>query len=498
MRLADRQAMEAFCLPEAILMEHAGLALVERLTLRFGKLLPHSRGVVVAGKGNNGGDVLATARLLVERGCCNVQCVLLGDEKELSEATRKQLMLLNAQGFKTHPKLTPELLENADWVLDGLFGTGFIGPVAPNFHKSIELINSCAGRKWILSADLPSGLDANTGKALGAAVKASETVAFGFFKRGLTTGDAAELVGNLHLAPIQIPRAVSPAGWNTFLYTREDASAHLPQRKQNSHKGNFGHVTVVAGSSNQEGAPALAALGALRAGAGLVSIHAPSDTLLTLRTRLRAEIQTESLEVSTLALAAPRVLVVGPGLGTENWDQLAVLLKSKHLLVLDADALNLLSSKGAEAKALLSQRAPTATILTPHPKEASRLLGLSIEEIERDRFHSCAEIAKQWNALVALKGAGTLCSGPGSPLIVVRAGDSGLAKGGTGDVLAGVVGALLAQGLAPMDALLLSVYLHGKSSELLTRRNGHSRSTLASEVADGVAEAIEGLECPGS
>jgi ADP-dependent NAD(P)H-hydrate dehydratase / NAD(P)H-hydrate epimerase len=500
MRLADRQATEVFGLPEILLMEHAGLALVSALTRRFGTWLKHSRGLVIAGKGNNGGDVIAAARCLVAQGCHQVFTVVLADEASLSELGRTQLSLLRKQGLSWGRELGPERFEKVDWILDGIVGTGLCGPLDTTTRKNVELMNAFSAGKWVVSADLPSGLDGNTGKPLGAAVKASETVALGFLKRGLTTGDAAEYVGRLSLATIQIPRTVPSAGWDTFLYTAEDAAKHLPERKKSSHKGSFGHVSVIAGNSDKEGAPALAAIGALRAGAGLVTVHAPNETLLTLRPRLRAEIQTETLEVSALALLPPRVLVIGPGLGTsENqWEQLSLLLTTKHVLVLDADALNLLSAHSADAKALLKQREPNTTVLTPHPKEASRLLGNSVEEIENDRFQSCSQIAQEWNAFVGLKGAGTLCSGPGAPLVVVQAGDSGLSKGGTGDVLAGMVGALLAQGLPANEALPLSVYLHGRSSELVTRRNGHSRSTLASEVADGIVEVLKELECRGS
>lgn len=498
MRLAEKQAIEHFGLQENILMEHAALALVERLVLRFGKLLSKSQGIVVAGKGNNGGDVLAAARLLLERGSCQVLPVLLADEKSLSASAQSQLSLLKAQGFSVSAELTRPQLESADWILDGIVGTGLTGPLSQKLQDSVALINSVSAKKWVISADLPSGLDSDTGKALGAAVKASETVAFGFLKRGLTTGDAAEYAGKVSLATIQVPRAVRSPTWVTFLYSQEDAALALPLRKRTSHKGNFGHVSVVAGLPNQEGASALAALGALRTGAGLVSIHAPSETLLSLRTRLSAEIQTETLDVSSLLSAATRVLVIGPGLGVGNWDTLAALLGSKHILVLDADALNLLSANPVAAKALLQKREPNTTVLTPHPKEAARLMASSVDDIERDRFRACQMLTQQWNAFVVLKGAGSICSGPGAPLVVVTSGDSGLSKGGSGDVLAGIAAALMAQGLGPKEALPLSVYLHGRSSELITLRNGHSRSTLASEVAGFVTEVIKELECLGS
>lgn len=494
MKRADAEAIQTFELPELLLMEHAAEALVESLAQRYGLLLPRSRGIVLAGNGNNGGDVLAATRLLHERGCSNIFVVLVGPT-EMTPSAQKQLALLAHLGLAWGRELSTELLQACDWVLDGMLGTGLSRPVEGEFKERIELLNTVAGRKWIVSADIPSGLSADTGNPLPVAVKASVTVALGFHKRGQVTGEAANHVGRLVLAPIQIPRTVSSQGWDSFLYTQEDAS-RLPLRRGSSHKGDFGRVSILAGPPNREGAAALSALGALKAGTGLVTVHASRKTLDSLRPRLAPEIMSEELGESFRA-SPPHAVAVGPGLGVETagWDILQMCLGRKDALVIDADGLTLLARDPKAAIPLLAARWERATVLTPHPKEAAALLETSTEAVQMDRYASARALAERWKCSIVLKGSGTLCTAPGAPIVAVQAGDSGLSKGGTGDVLSGVLASFLAQGLTPAQAVPLAVYVHGKASELLTARYGHSRSSLASEVATAVADVLTELEC---
>jgi len=494
MREADSLAIQRFGLPEILLMEHAALALVGALQERFGALLPQSKGVVLAGSGNNGGDALAAARVLHERGCQNIFIVLTGGERPLSQSTQLQLGLLSKQGLAWGRELSPELLAASDWVLDGMLGTGLNHALDAATVNCIELVNRFSGKKWIVSADIPSGLSADTGAPCPVAIQASHTVCLGFHKRGLLTGDAADHVGRLTLAPIQIPRAVAPEALNCFLYTEEDAR-RLPSRRLNSHKGSFGKVAIVAGAQNREGAAGLSALGALKAGAGLVTVTASEQTLKSLQPRLSAEIMTEAL-TPDWAPVPDVVLVVGPGFGTgePEWQMLQRYLAHPGPLVLDADALTLLALHAELARKLIGERSHP-TVLTPHPKEAAALMATSVEEIQRDRYATVYHLANLWLCNAILKGNGTLCASPSMPLVAVRAGDPGLAKGGTGDVLAGIVAAFLAQGMSAAHAVPLAVFVHGKASELLTQRSGHSRSSLASEVAAAVSDVLAGLEC---
>lgn len=493
MKRADEEAIQTFELPELLLMEHAAEALVEALAGRFGSLLAQSRGIVLAGNGNNGGDVLAATRLLHERGCTNIFVVLVGPP-EMTKSTQKQLALLAHLGVAWGRELSAELLQACDWVLDGMLGTGLSRPVEGEFRDRIELLNTVAGRKWIVSADIPSGLSADTGNPSPVAVKASVTISLGFHKRGQVTGEAANHVGRLILAPIQIPRTVSSQGWESFLYTEEDAF-RLPSRRASSHKGDFGRVSILAGPPNREGAAALSALGALKAGTGLVTVHASRTTLESLRPRLAPEIMSEEWG-EIFAQSPQHAVAVGPGLGVDasGWEVLKACLSRKDALVVDADGLTLLANHPKAAIPLLAARWESSTVLTPHPKEAATMLDTTTEIVNADRYAAAHALADRWKCAIVLKGSGTLCTAPGAPIVAVQAGDSGLSKGGSGDVLSGVLASFLAQGLSTAHAVPLAVYVHGKASELLTARYGHSRSSLASEVATAVADVLTELE----
>jgi NAD(P)H-hydrate epimerase len=221
MREVDRNTIQALGIPEIVLMEHAALAVVETLSCRFGRVLPETKGIVLAGPGNNGADALATVRLLHERGCHSIFVVLVegGEPSQLSPLTTLQLGILGKLGIPWGKKLSKELLEASDWVIDGIFGTGLKRDLSPKTTKTIELLNQFAGSKWILSVDVPSGLSSDTGKPRGIAVKASQTVTLGFVKRGLVTAEGADYVGDLKLSPIQIPRLL-PFAVDTFWYKK--------------------------------------------------------------------------------------------------------------------------------------------------------------------------------------------------------------------------------------------------------------------------------------
>lgn len=486
MRTADEKAIQTFHLPELLLMEHAALALVQALESRFSTSLKNTHGVVLAGPGNNGGDVLAAVRLLLEKGCALT--VVCPPSAKVSATCAAQRDLLQAAKAVVVDALAPGLLEKSDWVLDGLMGIGLDRPLAKPLCDLIEEVNTFANRIWIVSADIPSGLCADTGRALPCAIRASETVTFGFYKRGLVTGDAAAFVGKLRLAPIQIPRQCAPQEPEALLFTANDA--HLPERGKASHKGDFGKVAVIAGPTDKEGAAALAALGVLRAGAGLVTVFARAETLASLRPRLAAEIMTAELSAYQNGFAAT---VVGPGLG-DDWKTVERVLAGSGAVVLDADALGLLVANESKAHALLrTRKAPT--VLTPHPKEAGRLLGVHTDAVQADRYGSIRALQTKWQCAVILKGAGSLCTVGDGPILAVPFGDAGLAKGGTGDVLAGVLASFLAQGIEPALALPLAVCAHGTASERLTEAYGHTRSTLASEVANRIANVLSEWEC---
>jgi ADP-dependent NAD(P)H-hydrate dehydratase / NAD(P)H-hydrate epimerase len=491
---ADRYTVQSLGLPEVILMEHAALAVVRRLRSRFRGLLNGTRGVLVAGTGNNGGDAMAAARILRQQGCRNVTLVLIGDEEKLTPSARLQYRALLKLGIPTTSALDESLLEACDWIVDGLFGTGLKRPVEGEARQVIESINRFAHRRWVLSIDIPSGLNPNTGNPLGLAVHACETVALGYLKKGLVTGQGADYVGRLHLRFIQIPRAIPGLRPDALLYGREDAH-HLPLRRESGHKGDYGHCYFFAGETETQGAALLSCLAAFRSGAGLVTLVGPRGEPVDVRSRIPIEIMTAAWGPDLKArLKEGAALGIGPGFGTSDakWALLVDALATPWPIVLDADALTLLANHRAEATGLLKRRR-AVTVLTPHPKEASRLLDTSTEAIQADRYEACRRIQQTWGACVVLNGRGTIIACPERPLIVVTAGDAGLSKGGTGDLLTGVLTSLLAQGMKPTRALPLGTYLHGRASEIFTQKAGHTRSALAGEIAAQLTRALAEL-----
>jgi ADP-dependent NAD(P)H-hydrate dehydratase / NAD(P)H-hydrate epimerase len=496
MREVDRHTTVELAIPEIVLMEHAALAIVDALAKRFGNLLPDSKGLILSGPGNNGGDACAVGRLLVERGCKHLFIILVDDKSKLSDSTNLQLNILGKLGIAWGRELSREMLEACDWVVDGLFGTGLTRALEGKHKEAVQTLNAHAGKKWVVSIDVPSGLSADTGNPIGECVKASETVTLGFFKRGLVTGRAADYVGRLSLASIQIPRQ-HPLAPETFLYGRSDA-ARIPARRPASHKGDFGQVYVWASESDKAGASALSVVGALRAGAGLVTLVGEKNAIEAGRAILPVEAMTSVFSGKLSEGKKNSVYVFGPGMGTDDkhWKVLQAALKEAECLVLDADSLSLLAAHSSEARTLIQRRQETGliTILTPHPKEASRLLDTTVDAIELDRYAAVKTLSDTWHCTVLLKGKGTLIRATHGPVIAVCQGDSGLSKGGTGDLLSGVIAGLLAQQIPQAQAIPLAAYLHGRASELLSQSRGTSRSSLASEIADQIPAAISEAE----
>lgn len=493
-RSVDQYAIHQLGIPEILLMEHAALAVADAISNRFGSSLALSKGLVLAGPGNNGADALASVRILEERGCQQILVVLVHDDpsKKAAPLVELQLSILGKLGIASGVELTRELLEACDWVVDGIYGTGLKQNLSGKSLEAVELVNQFAGKKWIVSVDIPTGLNSDTGKVMGAAVHANETVTLGFFKRGLVTAHSADYVGQILLATIQIPRIV-PLVVDTFWYNRADIS-RLPIRKKSSHKGDFGHVWILAGEADKEGACLISIWGALKTGAGLVSLLGSPEELTRLKPRLPAEVMTEALSPEFLNQASRGSIVLGPGLGVKQIQKVRACLESHWPLVLDADALTVVAEHADEVFPLFKKRQGIPTILTPHPKEAARLLGTTVEQVENDRFQSVQALAEKYQCYVLLKGKGTCIRGPKGPTFVITQGDSGLAKGGSGDLLSGILGTLMLQGLSLQQAILLGAYLHGRASELLTQRTGTARASLPTEIAGELTVALSELE----
>ena len=451
-------------IPGLVLMERAGLAAWQVLQRRW----PAARRLaVLCGPGNNGGDGYVLARAARAAGC-EVQLVEVGDGRRGADADACRQAALSA-GLV--PSRRYEQLAAAEVLVDALFGIGLSRPPINPYADAIAAINA-AGRP-VLSLDVPSGLNADTGTAPGAVVRASVTVSFIALKQGLVTGDARDVVGALELVTLDIPAST---GADLAPAARRLPVPRLLPRRRVAHKGEAGHVLVIGGSPGYAGAARLAAEAALRSGAGLVSVATVAESVPLVHAG-RPEIMTHAVtDAAQLAplLARASVVAIGPGLGQGVWGQtmFGAVRDLKLPLVLDADALNLLA---------INPQHRADWCLTPHPGEAARLLGLpDARAINADRYAAVSALRARFGGAVILKGAGTLVAGDAG-IGVVTAGNPGMASGGMGDVLTGVVAALCAQGLALSDAAAHGAMAHALAADRVAARDGE-RGLLASDL----------------
>jgi len=505
MRGVDRAAIERLGLPALVLMENAALGVVDAI----GRQYPDAESAAIfCGPGNNGGDGLAVARQLATRGYA-VEVFLADGGRPLEGDAALQLAVCRRLELSIHqlpPDAGPQALAAAlaaarehDLVIDALFGTGLARPLAGLFASLVAGLNEVPRPR--IAVDIPSGLSGSHAEPPGPHLLADLTVTFAAPKVAHVFPPAADAVGELVVTDLGFPaRLVEEAEGDLHLLVGEELRGLLPPRARDSHKGDFGHLLLVAGSLGKAGAAVLAARAAVRAGAGLVTAAVPAPILpivhlgsvesmgLPLPTRPAAAdggagaLAAAAADVVLQALAGKSALAVGPGLGQEAETVAAVrrLVAAAALpLVLDADGINAYAGRAGD---LAARRAPT--VLTPHPGELGRLLGTSTREVQADRPAAARQAAAATGAIVVLKGSLTLIAAPGGGLYVNPTGNPGMASGGTGDVLTGILGSLLAQRLEPLDAACLAVYLHGLAGDLaLARLRGPS---LAAEdlIAD--------------
>ena len=477
MREIERLAIAEGGLPGAELMERAGAG-------TFRTLVRHWPGVhrvaVVCGAGNNGGDGFVVARRAREAGF-DVRVLGVGDPARLGRDASAMLDAMREAGVDLEPFAAPAL-EGVSVVVDALFGTGLSRPVAGAPAAAIEAMNAAGAS--VLSVDVPSGIDADTGSVRGAAaVRASLTLTFIAPKRGLFTGAGPDHCGRLEHDALGVPPALAgrvPASAARLDYDRLPDHPCLGRRLRGAHKGDHGHVLVVGGDRGFAGAVRLAAVAAARVGAGLVSV-ATREAHAAAVSAMRPEIMSRGVEdeASLEALTGrATVVAVGPGLGRGTWGErmfASALGYRSGLLVVDADALNHLAGAGRSA----TRR--DDWVLTPHPGEAARLLGVSTGEVQADRFAAAAAIRERFGGVCVLKGAGTIVdAGPPRPVGVCVNGNPGMGTGGTGDVLTGVVAGLAAQGAGPVDAAELGVCVHGKAGDRAARAG--ERGLLAGDL----------------
>jgi NAD(P)H-hydrate epimerase len=494
MRAVEQVAIGRLGVASIDLMERAGRALTESAAHL---VRPGGRFLVVCGAGNNGGDGWVAARLLQPSGRVRVFAVLSPDALGGDAATNASRAL--AAGVPVQPFDPAAGLGAgpADLVIDALLGTGLSRPAEGRFAEAIAAMAGArrAGAR-VLSADLPSGLSADTGRPLGPCVEADATVTFGLMKRGLALHPGVGLAGAVTVADLGLPApALDAVPEQCRLLEEPEARRLVPARHPEAHKGEAGRVLVVAGSPGKTGAATLALTGALRGGAGLVTLAA-REAVLPLALAGRPEAMSAALpgegalgpdDLTALAglARAADALVVGPGLyrGAETGALLYDLLASaSRPAVLDADALNALAPEPAWLGKL---GAPV--ILTPHPGELARLSGLSIEAVQADRIGLAMGRAEAWGVTLVLKGARTVVAAPGRPAEVIPTGNPGLATGGTGDVLAGLCGALLGGGLGPFEAACAAAWVHGAAGDLLAERLGQ-RGLLAGDLGEAIGQ----------
>lgn len=463
------------------LMTRAGRAAFTLIQQRWAHCSPVE---VFCGGGNNGGDGYVVAALAAEAGI-PVRVWALSDKLKGDALTAKAWAQNSGVAITPWAGQSPAA---GSIVVDAMLGTGLSGAVRARYAEAIAVIN--ASPAPVIAVDTPSGLCSDTGRLLGEAARAQATMTFIGLKRGLFTAAAAEVVGELVFDDLQVPRDILDAMPPSALRADyRDIALALSPRSPTAHKGRFGHVLVVGGDNGMAGAALLSASAAGRCGAGLVSCatraaHIPA--LVAARPEIMAH-AVDSDDALAPLLARASVVAAGPGLGQAEWGRvlLSAVLASDLPAVVDADALNLVASKQVDLGAEHAAR-----IITPHPGEAARLLACDVEEIQADRFAAARELNRRYGAVVLLKGAGTLiCDGAQS--WVIGGGNPGMASGGMGDVLTGVIAALLAQHLPPADAARIGAAVHNLAADLAASEG--QRGTLAGDVVANIRKAVNGI-----
>ncbi len=490
------------------LMEKAGRS-VGRVAAHFLSALdsedsePSFSCLVLAYKGCNGGDALVAARELIQRNQ-NVRVALFGAPnefkgdsgwhlKQLKAASRKKnvgkLDLVTVRDAASLEKKAE--LRHDTVVIDGLFGMGLKRPLGPPFDEVVRWVNASGAR--IIAVDVPSGLDADSGKVLGEGIRADITVTMGLPKIGLLRQSAIDYVGKLVVADLPYPpEFIAEIKTDVHLIHESDLRPFLPRRKYSAHKGDFGHVLIVAGSQGLIGAANLCATASVRSGAGLTTLCVPDKVYSAVAAAAPPEVMVRPLSDTHFENFAQRVnvLACGCGLGqsAEAKSLVEILVRRwSQPMVLDADALNAIAP---DPNILLDAKAPI--IITPHPREMARLIGKTVDQVQADRWEIAKQFARRYKVIVILKGARTVVASPLGEIWVNSTGNPAMASGGVGDTLTGVIAALLAQKLKPFDAARAGVYLHGLAGDLAAQKRGE-RAILASDLLTNLGSAFATL-----
>ena len=510
MQMIDKMAIEEAGIPGIILMENAAFRVVEQIEKMTGSL-KGKKILLVAGKGNNGGDAFAAARQLSGKGA-EVCVYIVADKESIKGDAEINLNILYNCCFKVFELANEKYELNinrfrndlalCDMVVDGIFGTGFKGEIEGTIAEIITEINNSG--KPVLSIDIPSGVDGSTGRVSKAYIKASATVTFALPKPGLILHPGCNCTGKLDIADIGIPWGIiNKMDINMHLIDRNMVAAMLPTRPNNSNKGDYGRILILTGSKGMTGAGCLAGHAALRAGAGLVYLGVPAslshiyDCMMAetitcpLEDLGKGYISADSLERISDLMEKMTVVTIGPGLSVNDEIKKVVefvISNAKVPLILDADALNCIAGDVSVLKEL-----GTMAVLTPHPGEMARLAGVTVKDVQENRVEMALEFAQKWNVIVVLKGYRTVVASPGGRICINPTGNPGMASAGTGDVLAGTIAALAGQGLSLEDASVAGVYLHGAAGDRAAALKGQY-GMIAGDIINELPEVIKDLQ----
>ncbi|HEC98135.1 MAG TPA: NAD(P)H-hydrate dehydratase [Nitrospirae bacterium] len=512
MREIDRQTIEDYGIASPVLMERAGLSVVNRIKQCFDRSI---RVLVLAGSGNNGGDGLVVARLLHNEGW-DVTVFLIAPPEKLSHDCLRQYETAEKMGVRIYTEKLPVLKDlRGSLVIDAILGTGLNKPLRGEISNLADRVNSA--RPDVVAVDIATGVSSDTGKIMGTAVKAGFTVTFGLPKVGHLIYPGAEYTGRLFVEDIGFPPALlNSESISLELIEKERVSLLLPERLKNSYKGDYGHVLVIGGSVGKTGAPLLSARAALRSGAGLVTIGTPERITDSLMASVLEEMtlplpSTASGTVSREAAGTvldflhekADVLAIGPGLSTDRETVefvLETISNSPVPMVVDADGLNALSTLDYKDLSGFLNKLRAPAVFTPHIGEMSRLFRMSIPDIADDLIGVATRFSRDTGGCLVLKGMPTLIATPEEQCFINTTGNPGMATAGTGDVLTGIIASFMGQGLSPAEAALTGVYLHGLTGDIAVKGTtgyAFTANDLVTGLFRGFHSLLSDLQLPG-
>lgn len=517
MREIDRISIEEYGIPGIVLMERAGLA----VALKVKEFYPDKKILVLCGGGNNGGDGLVAARNLHNRGF-KVSVLIFAKKNSLSPDCNAQYQIAKKIGIPVEfRKDLNERDVHGAVLIDAVFGTGLSRPVKGSLAGVFAFIND--SDVPVVAVDIPSGISSDTGEILGEAIMADYTVTFGLAKRGHLLYPGAEYTGRLFVEDIGFPaKILASEKINVDMIDREMVSGLIPLRPKYSHKGDYGHVLIVAGSRGKTGAALMAAKACLRSGSGLVTLAVPESLMNIFQGRVTEEmtlplpddgsgvLSSKAIDV-ILNFAAQKidVIAIGPGIGVSNDTEKIMnelIQKSTIPMVIDADAINSIApphpplGKGGQRGGIskgaigLLRKAKSPIVITPHPGEMARLLSQESEKeikikIEKDRIDTAMSFSKETGTYLVLKGVPTIVTEPEGRAFINTTGNPGMATAGSGDVLTGMIASLLGQSLNPVNASLLGVYIHGFAGDMAAKGKGE-HSLIATDIIDSLPDAF--------